>query len=104
MLNAIKSGVAGGSEGTGSGAKALRLHNRAAAHGDQEVQMHPPQKHILWIEDHEDIREVVNFFLEQSGYCVTNAGTSVEALSLAQSGHFDFYLLRSFQPLWAKRK
>ena len=57
-----------------------------------------PQKHILWVEDHEDIREVVTSFLKRSGYCVTSAGTSVEALSLARSEHFDFYLLGDWFP------
>ena len=65
---------------------------------DQEITMPIPDKHILWIEDQEDVREVVNFFLERAGYCVTNAGTSVEALKLAQSEHFDCYLLGDWFP------
>ena len=60
--------------------------------------MHPPHQRILWVEDNEDNREVVNFFLEQTGFCVTNAGTSVEALSLAQINHFDLYLLGDWFP------
>jgi CheY-like chemotaxis protein len=60
--------------------------------------MNPPPKHILWVEDDEDNREVVTFFLERSGYRVTNAGTSVEALSLVQGEHFDLYLLGDWLP------
>jgi DNA-binding response OmpR family regulator len=60
--------------------------------------MKPPQRHILWVEDHQAVREVVTSFLKRSGYCVTSAGTSVEALNLAESEHFDFYLLGDWFP------
>ena len=60
--------------------------------------MYPPHQHILFVEDNEDHREVVTLFLTRSGYCVTNAGTSVEALGLAQSEHFGLYLLGDWFP------
>ena len=94
IFNRIK----GGRQVTANSMKALRKQDGAVAYVAKETTMPTPYKHILWIEDQEDVREVVNFFLERAGYCVTNAGTSVEALKLAQSEHFDCYLLGDWFP------
>jgi DNA-binding response OmpR family regulator len=66
--------------------------------------MHSPGQHILWVEDDEDSREMITFLLEQSDYFVTNAITSVEALGLAQRGHFDLYLLGDWLPFGEESK
>ena len=60
--------------------------------------MNPLHKHVLWVEGDVDNREVVDLFLGQSGYCVTSATTSIEAMSLARSEPFDLYLLGDWLP------
>jgi DNA-binding response OmpR family regulator len=60
--------------------------------------MPPLNKHVLWVEDDQDNRQMVTFILEQAGYRVTSAETSVEALGLAQSENFDLYLLGDWLP------
>ena len=60
--------------------------------------MQPLNKHVLWVEDDQDNRQMVTFFLEQAGYRVTSAETSVEALGLAESENFDLYLLGDWLP------
>jgi len=60
--------------------------------------MQPLNTRVLWVEDDADTREVITFFLEQSGYWVTSAGSSIEALGLARSEHFDLYLLGDWRP------
>lgn len=56
------------------------------------------QSHILYIEDHDDTRELVTLILANSNYRVTTAASSKEALKLARGKHFDLYILDSWLP------
>ena len=56
------------------------------------------QRHILYIEDHEDTREIVCLLLEASNYRVTTASCVTDALKLAREGRFDLYILDSWLP------
>lgn len=53
---------------------------------------------ILYIEDHEDTRDLVKLILESQNYDVATAATVANALSLAKSQRFDLYLLDSCLP------
>lgn len=48
--------------------------------------------HILFIEDHEDTREMVTMAIRIWGYRITSARTISEGLRLAQRESFDLYL------------
>ena len=56
------------------------------------------QHHILYIEDHDDTRELVTLVLSERNYRVTTGATIGEALKLAQEHPFDLYLLDSWLP------
>ena len=56
------------------------------------------QRHILYIEDHEDTRELVTILLEESNYRVTTACSVKDALKLARDGGFDLYIIDSWLP------
>jgi DNA-binding response OmpR family regulator len=56
------------------------------------------RRRVLFIEDHEDTRELVGFVLEASGYSVTSVTTVAGALELAQAEKFDLYLLDNWLP------
>lgn len=56
------------------------------------------QSHILYIEDHDDTRELVTLILANSNYRVTTAASSKEALKLAREKQFDLYILDSWLP------
>lgn len=59
----------------------------------------PLTKHrILYIEDHDDTRELVTFVLEDRDYEVVSGGTIGGALNFARAGKFDLYLLDSWLP------
>lgn len=58
----------------------------------------PPKKHILYIEDHEDTRELVSFVLKQRNYEVTTSATIENGVRLAGANKFDLYLLDSWLP------
>jgi two-component system phosphate regulon response regulator PhoB len=53
---------------------------------------------ILYIEDHEDIRDMVTIVLEQQNYEVITAATMAGGVGLATKEHFDLYLLDSRLP------
>ena len=53
---------------------------------------------VLYIEDHEDTRELVTLVLEQRGYEVVTGSTIASGVALAVSQHFDLYLLDSWLP------
>src|SRR5687768_8584381 len=53
---------------------------------------------VLYIEDHEDTRELVTLVLEQKRYEVVTGTTIESAVSLATSQHFDLFLLDSWLP------
>ena len=60
--------------------------------------MNIPQIQILYIEDHDDTRELVTLVLADPNYRVTTTSTSKDALKLARQKHFDLYLLDSWLP------
>src|SRR5689334_3888897 len=53
---------------------------------------------VLYIEDHEDTRELVQLVLEQRRYEVVTGATIESGIALAGSQHFDLYLLDSWLP------
>ena len=61
--------------------------------------MHPTNTpRVLYIEDHDDTRELVTLVLEQRRYEVVTGATIETALALAASQQFDLYLLDSWLP------
>jgi len=57
-----------------------------------------PKKHILYIEDHEDTRELVSFVLQRRDYEVTTSSTISNGVRLACENSYDLYLLDSWLP------
>ena len=53
---------------------------------------------VLYIEDHEDTRELVTLVLEQRNYEVVTGSTIESGVMLAGSQQFDLYLLDSWLP------
>ena len=53
---------------------------------------------VLYVEDHEDTRELVTLVLEQKSYEVVTGSTIKSGVTLAHSQHFDLYLLDSWLP------
>lgn len=53
---------------------------------------------ILYIEDHEDTRELVSLVLQQRDFEVTTTGTVAGAVSLAGERKYDLYLLDTRLP------
>jgi DNA-binding response OmpR family regulator len=53
---------------------------------------------VLYIEDHEDTRELVTLVLSQKSYEVVTGSTIKSGVALAGSQHFDLYLLDSWLP------
>ena len=60
--------------------------------------MEPERHHILYIEDHDDTRELVTLVLSERNYRVTTGTTIVSALKLSREHHFDLYMLDSWLP------
>lgn len=61
--------------------------------------MQSTNQRILWVEEDEDNREVINLFLTLTGYGVTSAATPLEASALAKAKCFDLYLFGDWHPL-----
>lgn len=55
-------------------------------------------RRILYIEDHEDTRELVTLLLAQKSYEVITGSTIASGVALAGASHFDLYLLDSWLP------
>jgi len=53
---------------------------------------------VLYIEDHDDTRELVTLVLEQKSYEVVTGSTIQSGVDLAHSQNFDLYLLDSWLP------
>ena len=53
---------------------------------------------VLYIEDHDDTRELVTLVLEQRSYEVVTGTTIKNGVALAASQNFDLYLLDSWLP------
>ena len=51
-----------------------------------------PSYHILFVEDHEDTRLVMQLLLQSCGYGCTCAGTCAEAIELAGTRRFDLLI------------
>jgi DNA-binding response OmpR family regulator len=60
--------------------------------------MHPTRYRILYVDDHDDSRWMMKVLLEMWNYEVALAGAADEGLHLAQSEHFDLYLLDTHLP------
>ena len=59
---------------------------------------HENPRRILYIEDHEDTRELVTLLLAQKSYEVITGSTIESGVALAGAGEFDLYLLDSWLP------
>lgn len=53
---------------------------------------------VLYIEDHEDTRELVTLVLQQKSYEVITGSTIESGVTLANTQEFDLYLLDSWLP------
>ena len=53
---------------------------------------------VLYIEDHEDTRELVTLLLSQKSYEVVTGSCIESGIALASGGKFDLYLLDSWLP------
>jgi DNA-binding response OmpR family regulator len=60
--------------------------------------MQPTHNRILYVDDHEDSRWMMKALLEMWNYEVVLAGAADDGLHLAQSQHFDVYLLDTHLP------
>jgi len=58
----------------------------------------PNTPRVLYIEDHEDTRELVTLVLEQRRFEVVTGSTIQSGIALAASHDFDLYLLDSWLP------
>lgn len=60
--------------------------------------MQLPIPRVLYIEDHEDTRELVTLLLNQKSYEVVTGATIESGIALAIAQKFDLYLLDSWLP------
>lgn len=60
------------------------------------MRVEPPR--VLYIEDHDDTRELVTLLLSQKSYEVVTGCTIESGIELAQAEKFDLYLLDSWLP------
>ena len=60
--------------------------------------MHLQNPRVLYIEDHEDTRELVTLLLTQRNYDVVSGSTIESGIALAGAQDFDLYLLDSWLP------
>ena len=58
----------------------------------------PLKRHILYVEDHEDTRDLIEMVLMQRGYEVTSSTTIEDGVKLAAKNKYDLYLLDSWLP------
>ena len=56
------------------------------------------KRRILYIEDHDDTRELVTLVLGQNDFDVVTGATIEVGIGLARSSNFDLYLLDSWLP------
>jgi DNA-binding response OmpR family regulator len=64
----------------------------------EEAMQTPNAPRVLYIEDHEDTRELVTIVLEQRSFEVVSGSTIASGIELASSEEFDLYLLDSWLP------
>lgn len=60
--------------------------------------MQPTRNRILYVDAHEDSRLMMKVVLEMLNYEAALAGTAADGLHLAQSQHFDMYMLDTHLP------
>ena len=60
--------------------------------------MQSEKRRVLYIEDHEDTRELVTLLLNQKSFEVVTGATIETGIALAGAGEFDLYLLDSWLP------
>lgn len=60
--------------------------------------MQSEKRRVLYIEDHEDTRELVTLLLNQKSYEVVTGATIETGIALAGAGDYDLYLLDSWLP------
>lgn len=60
--------------------------------------MRSNKRHILYIEDHADTRELITLVLQQNDFEVTSEATIEQGVRLAREKRFDLYLLDSWLP------
>jgi len=60
--------------------------------------MQPENPRVLYIEDHEDTRELVTLLLGQKSFEVVTGATIESGIALATTQRFDLYLLDSWLP------
>ena len=65
---------------------------------EPRLDMQPKNPRVLYIEDHEDTRELVTLLLGQKCFEVVTGATIKTGIELAQAGEFDLYLLDSWLP------
>lgn len=58
----------------------------------------PTRPHILYAEDDQDTRELVQLFLRDAGFRVSVTGDSSEVLNLIATAHIDALLLDNWMP------
>ena|SRR5713226_1927359 len=58
--------------------------------------MQPVRQKILFVEDHDDTRDLFSIVLDQSNYEVVTSASMAGALTLAETGTFDLFVLDSF--------
>ncbi len=57
-----------------------------------------PTPRILFVDDHEDTRDLISLVLQKSHYEVATAATIDETLKLARSGYFHLFIFDSWLP------
>jgi DNA-binding response OmpR family regulator len=57
--------------------------------------MQPVRRKILFVEDHDDTRDLFSLVLDQSNYEVVTSASMAAALTLAETGTFDLFVLDS---------
>ena len=55
----------------------------------------PTARRILYVEEHEDSREMLVLILERAGYAMSTATSIADAWSVTRREHFDLYILDS---------
>jgi DNA-binding response OmpR family regulator len=65
---------------------------------EPRLAMQVQNRRVLYIEDHEDTRELVTLLLGQKSFDVVTGGTIESGIALAMAQQFDLYLLDSWLP------
>lgn len=74
------------------------MHNLSSFVERSPMLMPVRKPRVLYIEDHEDTRELVTLLLNQRSYEVVTGNTIKSGIALAAGEEFDLYLLDSWLP------